>query len=182
MGREEIIKNIQENIERHEPLDIERASVYENSLYVLPRGVGRKLVFGDFIQDFQFDGFVVFNISDVSDLILNRTVLFQNQMLKNENLESQIPTFPPPSLDSWNSFFRDSWINEKIIIIHCESLEYEEECYFGKVIQVNLDSIEVRTYNTAGEWEEEIETIFIKDITLVSLDTRYTTMCSKYLK
>jgi hypothetical protein len=181
MQRDQIKEKLHLTIINNQPISVVRGNIAEESLYILPLEIGSQLVLGECISDFRYDGFKIFNLEDVTDVLDNPDVEFRNAIMRIEKIERQSQKSISPNLDGWENLFKDIKLSGVVVAVECESVEYEEEYYIGKVLDVNEDSIQMQTFNTVAEWISEAETILYKDITSVSFENRYITVYSKYL-
>jgi hypothetical protein len=136
-----------------------------------------------FCDDYNVDGYKILRIKDLTDVRYNATDHFFEEILIKEGLVVDEQQLVVNKLDHWIDTFFELKTIDKNIIIELEDYDGDGLSFFiGKIIKVDNDSIYFHNFNSIGEWDEEPVKIFYKDISLVSIDDRYSRIISKYVK
>ena len=128
----------------------------------VPVKYNEKYIMVNIYEDFQFDGFCIFDITEIENIYQSKA--------ENINIENFINVF---------NYFKD---NEENIIVECG--EYDDEDYsfsIGKVEKVTEKYIEIKYFDYMAKWDEdEFDMVYYDDISVVSFGKRYIKYMSKY--
>ncbi len=127
--------------------------------------------------DFLINGFSIRKLSDIKKIKTKDDLC--NKILKKE---VTLPIYPKIDLNNWKTIFTSLKILNENIIIEKESLN-KKDCMFwiGSVEKIGKNHVFFRHFDANGMWEEEPYKIYFKDITSISIKTRYSEIFSKYL-
>lgn len=144
---------------------------------------GKPIVFNNYFlliyyeYDFEFDGFEVLKICDITDVKYEDVDIYISNILKKEdimpigNIQSE---FKMCNLKEICKYFFNK--NENLIIECEKNLEFN----IGKIIKIYDDHIMFLNFDCEGIWDTEPLDIYYDDITLISFRNRYLKYMSKY--
>lgn len=147
--------------------------------YVYPIMMSDKLFIGADEQDFMLDGYTIRRFKDIKKVKIKKD--FYYEMEKREGITDSI-SVPNMDLINWQSVFNCLKKANKNIIVECEKCE-SKNSYFdiGRIEKLNSKFMCFRRFDADGIWENESVKIIYKDVTSVTVDSRYITVFSKYL-
>lgn len=127
--------------------------------------------------DFEFDGFEIIRLDDITNIIYDDVDIFINDILIKENIKPIIDSCLNININSYFDIMKFFFQNNENLIIECER---QGEFYIGKIIEISQKCISFLNFDGEGVWEEEPSYIFYNDITLISFRNRYVRYMSKY--
>lgn len=180
MNKAEKIELLKQNIEIMHEVKIIRSRISEDALYSIPLGLGKDLVLLQGLDEFVLDGYFIIRLKDITSVEISKSQVFTLHILKEEGILNQIKKPALSSLDHWRDVLEELSAIGNNIIVKCESLEYSE-FYIGAIIAIDKKSLYLLYFDGAGKWDEEPTEISLRDITSIQIDSRYSTIMSKYL-
>lgn len=139
-----------------------------------------KYIMVSIYEDFQFDGFCIFNIKDIENVCYDETYEFINNICKKEKI------YPPKAkninIENYISIFNYFKDNEENIIVECGGYDDEDYSFsIGKVEEVTEEYIKIKYFDYMAKWDEnELDSVYYEDISVVSFGKRYIKYMSKY--
>ena len=146
----------------------------------VPVKYNEKYIMVNIYEDFQFDGFCIFDITEIENICYDETYEFINHRCKEEKIyPSKAENINIENFINVFNYFKD---NEENIIVECG--EYDDEDYsfsIGKVEKVTEKYIEIKYFDYMAKWDEdEFDMVYYDDISVVSFGKRYIKYMSKY--
>ena len=127
----------------------------------VPVKYNEKYIMVNIYEDFQFDGFCIFDITEIENICYDETYEFINHICKEEKIY-------PPKVEN--------------IIVECGGYDDEDYSFsIGKVEKVTEEYIEIKYFDYMAKWDEdELDRVYYDDISVVSFGKRYIKYMSKY--
>lgn len=180
-------------IKKQSQISIERKAVDDEPITAIPIAMSKKLLLIHYLYDFQFDGFKVLTMKDISRVKRGKVEKFHDKILKKEKIKKSVS--PDVKVDSWRDFFHSITKENKLIDISLERKTpgSEQTFFVGKVVSVNKKSINLLEISTLGIYDPKRKKyrfklfeggtkIKFKDITAVSFGNRYSEVLDKFSK
>lgn len=127
--------------------------------------------------DFEFDGFEIIRLKDITNIIYDDVDVFINNIIINENISSIQSDFVDININNYYNIFNYFAKNSENLIIECEG---SGDFYIGKVVEIYDNYIKFLNFDGEGVWDKEPLCISYDDITLISFRNRYVKYMSKY--
>ena len=156
---------------------IERDKIDEFKKSCIPVLFNNEFLLVCYEYDFEFDGFEIIRLNDITNVIYVDVDEFINKIIKSEDISPQKDNFLDINMSSYYDIFNYFVDNNENLIIECE---YSENFYIGKVIEIFNDRISFLNFDGEGVWDKEPIDILYSDITLISFRNRYVKYMSKY--
>jgi hypothetical protein len=181
MKKSEIREAIKGYVEICQQVHIDRSRIDLNALHGYPLVLGQKLLLVQYLDDFQFDGYMIVRIKDITSVISGDSERFSEFILKEEGIFNEIKNPQITNCDTWEIVINELKAIGKNIIIECEDID-EGKFYIGKIIEVTKNAVSFLYFDGVGKWDDASTIIYFKDITSIKFEDRYTTIISKYVK
>lgn len=145
---------------------------------------GKPIVFNNYFllihyeYDFEFDGYEVLKICDITDIKYEDVDIFISNILRNERIISKSKEIINFNIDNFEVIFKYFLNQNENIIVECEK---DSEFNIGKVLKIYDDHIKFLNFDGEGTWDMEPFDISYDDITLISFRNRYLKYMSKYV-
>ncbi len=179
MNKTEIIEILQGSIMSEDIVQIERNKIDRHPITCIPMQISEELLYIQYLYDFQFDGYKIVRLKDLTNVRISDIEIFIKKILIEEAIYDQTGNASKIALDGWEKMFRDFILLGKNIIVEGEK-KINSSFNIGKIIEVNTKSIVFLGFDALGEWDQKPTVIPFKDITSVTIDGRYLTTISKY--
>lgn len=162
-------------LERSTPSD------HRISGYVL--AVDKGLVFLRQFDDFEPDGYCVLRERDIISLRSGEHERHWDHMLQSEGLLGGLRNPPRIDLSSMASAIQSIEALERFLIIECEDdREPIEDFYLGELVEIDTESVHLRTVDALGRWEPSVAMVPLVEITQVQFSTAYLRHFVKYIR
>lgn len=181
MNKSEKIEIIKKNIENLDEVKIKRMRIGSEDLNAIPLAIGQNLVLLQDLYDFSLDGYTIIRIKDITSIIVTKSQLFSQFILKEEGILNQIIKPSISNFDNWRNVLTELSVLDNNIIVESENLE-TSKFFIGKIECIDKASLFLLHFNGAGEWDKEPTEILFKDITSINFNSRYIKVISKYVK
>ena len=178
-------------IKKQSQISIEREAIDDEPITAIPIAMSKKLLLIHYLYDFQFDGFKVLTMKDISRVKRGKVEKFHDKILKKEKIKKSVS--PDVKVDSWRDFFHSIARENKLIDISLERKTpgFEQTFFVGKVVSVNKKSINLLEISTLGKYDKKRKKyrfklfergtkIKFKDITAVSYGNRYSEVLDRF--
>lgn len=169
---------LKSHIENFKYVSFLRKTIDSNWVDGFPISFSSKLVQILYTWDFTIDGYKVFRLKDISDLICGEKEEIFKIIVENENSKNELIRLNELVLQDWKTLFSYFLKNQSIIIVENEKIE--GEFYIGKVVDTADTTFKMRNFNSLGEWDEKVYDLIYDDISCVTFGDRYSTMYIKY--
>lgn len=167
--------------EARQEVVIKRDKIDSAALYGIPLILDHNMVLIQYVYDYEFDGYMILRIKDITSVRSGELERFSEYILKQEGLYDQIKMPMLTTLHNWKTILEEIKIQYNNILVESEDIE-DGEIYIGKIQGLNNYSLEILCFDAMGRWNKEAVTIPYKKITAVRLEDRYTTVISKYVQ
>ncbi len=153
-------------------VSIKRQSLAPETLQAFLVSYTRQLLCMRYIRDFLDDGYLILRRSDVSAVECRATDRFQRRLIADAG---QLP-----DRTKWDAFRLDSIPNllasldeTEIVIVECESLD-GDVFTIGRFAGMDDDGfIAIHEFSGAANWDDNLTTLDIDDVTCVQLRSNY---------
>lgn len=163
-------------IKEGEVITVERESLDDYDMELIPQKIGGNLLLASYVYDFEIDGFKVITIKDITKIKRGEAERFHDFILEKEGLKTKAKMNLP--IDSWYDFFLSIPQNE-VIDISLEKEMYKENFFVGKIQEITENHLDFLTIDMKGKRSDCVQ-ISYEDITLVSFQNRYSKLLQKY--
>lgn len=131
-------------------------------------------------EDFQFDGFCIFPMKDIENICYDETYKFISHICKEE----KIYPFKGENIniENYSTIFNYFKNKSENIIVECGGYDDEDYSFsIGKVEKVTEKYVEIKYFDYMARWDEnEFDTVYYDDISVISFGKRYIKYMSKY--
>ena len=127
-------------------------------------------------EDFQIDGYLIFEINKIRKLIGYKTKKYSEIMHAEGVLDAL--TIPQLNLKSYEGLFKEFRKANRVISMDVENDEHGY--YIGNVETVNDKRVIFSYFDAEGEWFKPVKLKF-KDIDVIYFEDRYAEVFSKYV-
>lgn len=143
---------------------------------------GRELVLMQSVYDFSLDGFRLLRRRDITDIVYDAAEQFLEYIQVQEGIANAVGCPYALALDDWKDAFESWRTQQRNLIIEVESHDDDmERMMIGRIVDVTTDAVILHGFDATGQWDEKPTRMSCRDITTVSLDTRYCNILSKYV-
>lgn len=178
MKKTELVEKLKFMCNKSAICRIERNRIDELKKSCKPILFNDKFVLICYEYDFEFDGFEIIRLDDITNINYDNIDIFINDIFIKEKIELSIEDVFDININSYMDIMKFFSMNNENIIIECEK---NEEFYIGKVVEVYEEYICFLNFNGEGIWDEAPSKVFYRDITLISFRNRYIRYMSKYV-
>lgn len=136
------------------------------------------------LEDFSYDGFVVFRKSDISEIKRTDNEIFFDSIIKNEGIKEELIQKASSldfSLGSMTEMFSKLFDDKQAIIIE-RLYETKTKFQIGPISKVVKKKVFIDYFNAKGEYDLKPVTSKFKDITYFRIDSPYSNLFFKYSK
>lgn len=149
--------------------------------YVL--AVEQGLVLLHQFDDFEPDGYCVLREHDITSLRSGEHERHWDHMLESEGLLGGLSDPPRIDLSSLASAIQSIAAIERFLIIECEDdREPIEDFYLGELVEIDAESVHLRSVDALGQWELNVAMVPVAEITQVQFNTAYLRRFVKYIR
>lgn len=177
----EIAEALRLHVSSGQKIQLERGAFDHSHWNGYPLAVNHRFVLVRTLDDFDFDGFAVLRVEDLTAVYAGDPENFFDQVLRAEGLLESLPPAPELRLDSWQTVLEDVRRLSGYAIVECEA-HVDPEFYLGRLIEISAEHVALRYINVAGLIEEDLTHVPLEDITMVRFDERYIRYFAKYAK
>lgn len=132
-------------------------------------------------DDFDIDGYVVFPIKTISEIIFNNNNKYFDKIMHWEGIVDAVENKHKIDLTSWATILKSIKKLGYNVIIENENPE-DETFDIGPITRITKSSVYIRYFNAKGIFNEDTTRINWDLITIVKFDTKYVNIFSKYLR
>lgn len=180
MNKKELLKPLKNKTNNKELTEIFRYNIDDCSMLVSFNSISEELSLVFQTGEFCFDGCKILRNSDISEICTfekNENLKFVNSIYSKEKL---FPKRIDMNIDSWNTVFSYFKTSGKVVMVEC-SYDDAIDYYFGKVVAVNGNIIQMQCFDGAGVLFNDIVRVNLDYVSSVTFDDRYTSVISKYI-
>ena len=179
MKKIKLIEELESICENNVICRIERGEIDELKKSGKPIKFSDDFVLICYEYDFEFDGFEIIRLDDITNIQYDNVDKFINYIFINEDIKPVMGNIFSININSYIEIMQFFLNKNENIIIECEK---HGEFYIGKVIEVFKDCVKFLCFDAEGVWDKEPYNIFYKDITSISFRNRYLIYMSKYAR
>lgn len=129
--------------------------------------VNNRFVFGIIEDDFILNGYIIRKLSRINKVLVRNDITEKiGEML---GIKNQI-NYPSININSWKDIFSNECFKDELIELE---LYNDGTFYFGKVIEVNKNSILFLAFDADGLWDKDKIKINYRDIDGICWNSRY---------
>ncbi len=132
-------------------------------------------------DDFQIQGFVVFEKAAIKEIRYNKNDKYYDKILDWEGIKKELGILTKVNISSWKKLFKSLKKKNKNVIIECEHPKIDQ-FIIGEILEVGKKKLSILYFNAAGVWDEKPTKVKYKDITKVMYDDPYVEVFSKYTR
>lgn len=160
-------------------VSIRRAEIDDARLQAFLIDYSETLVLVHYVYDFNLDGLMLLRCADISCIQSDKTDLFQTQMLKEEGLYEQVDFDISCDLSSWSLALSTLGALNRIITIDDENPK-APVFYIGKVIDIGTESVSIKGFSGAGNWNRHTSGIHYDYISCIQMGNHYSSAYERY--
>jgi hypothetical protein len=180
MPKEEMHEQLDRLLDRAALAKFERTIPGCEVLHGFVVGRSPSLVLLHVVREFHLDGYSLIRFRDLEAIRCGQKEKFFQKMLRAEGVTDEVGVKGRVSLASMASALKGLARVERVVSVECETAD-EEQFYAGKISEVSGKTAAMRTFDPLGKWDRKLEEIAVSAITLLSWDTEYLRVFSKYL-
>lgn len=178
MYTSKFMEQLETIIQNNDICRIERKNIEEYKKSGKPIIFNNNFLLIYYEYDFDFDGFEILKLSDITDIKYENIDVFIGNILRNENIMPTSYNLEDLNMDSFKNIFQYFFNANENIIIECEKIS---EFNIGKILKIYDDHIMFLNFDGEGTWYKDPLAIYYEDITLISFRNRYVKYMSKYV-
>ncbi len=179
MDREAVVEAVQAAIDAGHKAQFVRASFLQDAWNGFPLVLGDELVLLRTLHDFEFDGFSVLRLADVTDVRSGDVERFFERVIKAEGLDRDLAPPRPILLRSMRTALESVRAHYRFAIIECEGAD-DDEFYLGEIARVDDEALHLHYIHVDGSRDREATRVALDEITLVRFDENYLRLYGKY--
>jgi len=141
----------------------------------------KKLILIQYVYDFNLDGIMILQRSDITSIESDESGLFQNQLLKDEGLYAQVDFTQTYDVKNWKTVLATFGSTHKFITLEDENSD-EYIFMIGKMTKLGRKKISVHEFLCTGTWKEEVSKISYKNISSLRAGNNYPKVYENYFK
>lgn len=130
------------------------------------------------IYDFHLDGLLLLRRADITSLHETDTDRFHKRLLREEGLLGRVPFGLRPPVSSYDVYLRS--LPENALVILENELAEEKEFTIGIPISVRDSEASLCCFDGAGNWQDELVSVNLDQITMCSVETNYTRFYARH--
>ena len=138
-----------------------------------------QLVVLQYVYDFNLDGLMVLNRSDITAMRPTATDKFQRKLLVKEGVLKAATFETTFDLANWRSIIKQFAKAYSLIILECERGE-DPDFIIGRVVKTTSVAAYVRYFTGTGRWLEEPVRVKYSDITSCQVESNYLKFYERY--
>lgn len=173
-----MIEDLAKLINHRRLISIRRESIDNARIQGLLLGFSKELVLINYVADFRLDGFMVLRLKDISEIGSDKTDELQTEILKANNIYSQVDFEKDYVFSGWHSVFTTIAVEYQLITIEDEG-EYPI-LMMGKIDNVGSESIKIHEFTGAARWQDEISEMYYDDLSSFQAGNHYTNVYQQY--
>lgn len=181
-GMEIVMKNISKYIDDSLEISIWREEIDEDLISAIPLKYSKDLLLISYLYDFNFDGYKVLCVKDITEIQRNQINEFHDYIIQRQRLKNTANRFEDIKIDGWHDVFQSLSANDVMLDISLERVINKSDFFVGKVDEIYDDAIMFREVNPLGIYKKRRKRIFYEDITMVSFGNHYSEMLDRYGK
>ena len=141
----------------------------------------KKLVLIQYVYDFNLDGIMVLQRSDVTSIESDESGMFQTQLLKDEGLYAKVDFTKTYDVKNWKTVLAAFGSTHQFITLEDENSE-EYVFMIGKMTKLGRKKVSVHEFLCTGIWKEEVSKMSYKNITSLRAGNNYPKVYENYFK
>lgn len=141
----------------------------------------KKLILIQYVYDFNLDGIMVLQRSDVTNIESDESGMFQTQLLKDEGLYTQVDFIKTYDVKNWKTVLASFESTHQFITLEDENSE-EYVFMIGKMTKLGRKKVSVHEFLCTGTWKEEVSKMSYKYITSFRAGNNYPNVYANYFK
>lgn len=162
-------------------ITIYRENMNDNGIQGFILGYSKKLILIQYVYDFNLDGIMILQRSDVTNIESDESGMFQTQLLKNEGLYDKVDFSKTYDLKNWKTVLSTIGSTYQFITLEDEN----PECYIfilGKITKLGRKKVSVHEFACTGTWKNEVSKMSYKNITSFRAGNNYPKVYENYFK
>jgi len=141
-----------------------------------------KLILMNDMTDFNYDGLVIIRKKDLSEIKHTDNERFFKKILDKENITQKIASNKEQAnviLSKYKELLVQVMVTKQPVIIECKYAN-DDRFLVGPITKVADKYIEVKYFNSQGQYDLKEVKVKIKDITVLKIDSPYANTFYKY--
>jgi len=160
---------------------INRKKIDELGIQCFILAYSKKLILIQYVYDFNLDGIMVLQRSDVTSIESDESGLFQTQLLKDEGLYAKVDFSKTYDLKNWKTVLSTIGSTYQFITLEDENPD-NYVFILGKMTKLGRKKVSVHEFSCTGTWKEEVSKISYKHITSFRAGNNYPNVYENYFK
>lgn len=158
-------------------IEISRAKVDDQPMLCYPLAESKSHLLVQYIFDFYLDGYKIINVSDITSVKRDESIVFCEYIIQSEKLDDfKIPNI---ELENWHTIMKYFQLSKKTVMIDVNTDKYTELCV-GVVKEVNNHGLKLNHIDGKGKLILPNKKINFDSIAQLSFNDRYSDLMGKY--
>ncbi len=141
----------------------------------------KKLILIQYVYDFNLDGIMILQRSDVTSIESDESGLFQTQLLKDEGLYDKVDFSMTYDVKDWKTVLATFGSTHQFITLEDENSE-EYVFMIGKMTKLGHKKVSVHEFLCTGTWKEQVSKISYKNISSLRAENNYAKVYERYFE
>lgn len=149
----------------------------EELIYGIIVSFSREIVLLYNLVDFIFDGYIVINTLHISNICVGKSDLFCSKIMRKENKMPKRNLLTDLGTDNFEDAFKILMKKEKCVSVYING---REDFVLGEIKEVTFEYAVLKLIDAAGEWCNELEKVYYRNIEKLLFADSYTVLMYKY--
>lgn len=141
----------------------------------------KKLILIQYVYDFNLDGIMVLQRSDVTSIEADESGMFQTQLLKDEGLYAKVDFTMTYDLKNWKTLLSTIAYSYQFITLEDENPD-TYAFMIGNITKLGRKKVSVQEFTCTGTWNEKVSKMAYKNITSLRAGNNYPKVYENYFK
>ena len=141
----------------------------------------KKLILLQYVYDFNLDGIMILQRSDVTNIESDESGIFQTQLLKDEGLYAKVDFSKTYDVKNWETVL--STIGSSYQFITLENENPDDYAFMiGKITKLGRKKVFVHEFTCTGTWNEKVSKMSYKNISFFRAGNNYAKVYERYFE
>jgi len=160
---------------------IYRENINDTGIQGFILGYSKKLILIQYVYDFNLDGIMILQRSDITSIEADKSGIFQTQLLKDEGLYAKVDFSKKYDLKNWETVL--STISSTYHFITLEDENPDAYVFMlGRLKKMGRKKVSVHEFTCTGTWKKEVSKMSYKNISSFRAGNNYPKVYENYFK
>jgi len=160
---------------------IYRENINDTGIQGFILGYLKKLILLQYVYDFNLDGIIILQRSDVTSIESDESGLFQTQLLKDEGLYDKVDFTKTYDLKNWKTVLATIGSTYQFITLEDENPD-DYVFMIGKITKLGRKKVSVQEFTCTGTWNEKVSKMSYKNISSFRAGNNYAKVYERYFE